>query len=62
MSNNDHDQIQPANANLGVEADALHKPPEILKRGHLLPSEWDHRFDKNNQPIPTKSEDTPSDK
>jgi hypothetical protein len=29
----------------------LHQRPPILKRGHLLPTEWDHKFDPNNQPI-----------
>jgi hypothetical protein len=38
--------------NLGIQADnPLHIKPEILKRGHSLPSEWDWRFDKNNQPV-----------
>jgi hypothetical protein len=44
-------------------ANPLHRMPEFInrhepavemiqRRGHLLPSEWDVRFDKNNQPLP----------
>jgi hypothetical protein len=24
---------------------------EVQRRGHIMPNEWDHKFDPNNQPI-----------
>jgi hypothetical protein len=41
-----------------------HEPnvPGLLRRGHLHPSEWDVRFDKNNQPVRPTDDTTPSSK